>query len=231
MYKRQAATSTDPATLYGHYVSVNLRGSQLLNEQPAWTASKRFDRIAMDAGGNDIFVLNEQLSANVTISHGTNSYVANSASLMTAETETADHPEFATGSLGPMSGFCALAHIEPGIYFVRGFFVEVLAQTHIIQKYRRRPSARVGLSISESIVTPESDTSLLDNATGSSNYSAKGAHRLKFGLTLTSIALDSTEDENFIEILRLDNGVIKKYARTTDYSTVSYTHLTLPTKA
>ena len=106
-----AATSTDPATLYGHYVSVNLRGSQLLNEQPAWTASKRFDRIAMDAGGNDIFVLNEQLSANVTISHGTNSYVANSASLMTAETETADHPEFATGSLGPMSGFCALAHM------------------------------------------------------------------------------------------------------------------------
>ena len=60
------------------------------------------------------------------------------------------------------------------------------------------PSYRVGFTISESLVTPESDTTLLDNATGSSNENAKGAHRLKISLTLAKLSLNSTADSNFI---------------------------------
>ena len=43
----------------------------------------------------------------------------------------------------------------------------------------------LGFIISETLVTPESDATLTDNATGSSNYAAKGAHRLKITLTLS----------------------------------------------
>ena len=56
------------------------------------------------------------------------------------------------------------------------------------------PDARVGFTLSEELVTPESDSSLTDNATGSSNFAAKGAHRLKITLTLTSLAEGSTAD-------------------------------------
>ena len=45
-------------------------------------------------------------------------------------------------------------------------------------------SARVGFTVSEQLITPETDASLTDNAQGSSNFAAKGAHRLKIDLTL-----------------------------------------------
>ena len=46
-------------------------------------------------------------------------------------------------------------------------------------------SARVGFTIAENLITPESDASLTDNATGSTNFAeTKGAHRLQITLTL-----------------------------------------------
>ena len=42
----------------------------------------------------------------------------------------------------------------------------------ILNQYDSNPSYRVGLEILESIVTPEDDESLNDNAAGTSNYSA-----------------------------------------------------------
>ena len=40
-----------------------------------------------------------------------------------------------------------------------------------------------------------------------------GAHRFKIQLTLTKKTLASTEDSNFFEILRVENGVIKGQAK------------------
>ena len=54
-----------------------------------------------------------------------------------------------------------------------------LTQRIILDKYGNQPSYRVGLTIAEELITPEIDTTLLDNATGSSNINAKGAHRFK----------------------------------------------------
>ena len=68
--------------------------------------------------------------------------------------------------------------------------------------------ARVGFTITETLVTPESDSSLTAYATGSSNYAAKGANRLKIELTLSSLAEGSTADSSFIEIVRVKNGEI-----------------------
>ena len=67
----------------------------------------------------------------------------------------------------------------------------------VLDKYTNAPDYRVGLTIHESFVTSTDDTTLLDNATGSSNANATGAHRFKIDLILTKLALTSTEDAKF----------------------------------
>ena len=47
--------------------------------------------------------------------------------------------------------------------------------------------ARVGFDVKEELITPEADLTLTDNATGSANYAAKGAHRLKISLNLKKL--------------------------------------------
>ena len=115
------------------------------------------------------------------------------------------------------------ANIQEGVYFIRGHFVKVAEQRIVLDKYTNVPSYRVGLTVTETLETPEEDTSLLDNAQGSSNVNAKGAHRLKISLTLAKLALDSEEDENFIELLRTDTGVVQEKVRNTEYSVLGDT--------
>ena len=111
----------------------------------------------------------------------------------------------------------ASASVEEGVYFVRGQFVRV-SQRIVLDKYTNTPSYRVGLTVSEELVTPEADTTLLDNATGTTNVNAKGAHRLKISLTLSKLPLGSSDDEEFIELLRLNNGIVEKIIDKTDYN-------------
>ena len=83
------------------------------------------------------------------------------------------------------------ANIQEGVYFIRGHFVRVAEQRIILDKYTNTPSYRVGLNVTETLETPEEDSSLLDNAAGSTNLNAKGAHRLKLDLTLAKLSLTS----------------------------------------
>jgi hypothetical protein len=61
------------------------------------------------------------------------------------------------------------AEIQEGVYYINGFQVQVLNQVLILDKYTNTPSYRVGLTVTESFVTPNDDSSLNDNAAGSSN--------------------------------------------------------------
>ena len=115
------------------------------------------------------------------------------------------------------------ANIEEGIYFIRGHFVRVEEQRIILDKYTDTPSYRVGLTISEQLITPEDDTSLQDNAQGTSNENAKGAHRLKFTLTLSKKSLTDTDDSDFVELIRVRNGSLQEVARNTEYSVLEET--------
>ena len=72
--------------------------------------------------------------------------------------------------------------------------------------------------ITETLVTPEDDSSLLDNATGSTNYAAKGAHRLKFSLTLAKLERGSTADSNFVELVRYDGEFIRRTTKNSQYN-------------
>jgi len=115
------------------------------------------------------------------------------------------------------------ASIAQGVYYINGYFVTVLDQTIILDKYTNTPSYRVGVDIVESVVTSNTDNSLVDNAAGTSNFNAPGAHRFKISLTLSKRSLSSTSDSNFVELLRLENGILQNHIRSTEYSVLEDT--------
>jgi len=102
------------------------------------------------------------------------------------------------------------AKIDNGVYFIRGYFANVSSDTIVLSPYSNTASLRIGLSISEEIIDSNEDSSLNDNAQGFSNYAAPGADRLKIHTTLISKPLDDFYDDNFIELFRIENGIIKK---------------------
>ena len=101
------------------------------------------------------------------------------------------------------------AFIDAGTYYINGYFVEVDAQSLVLDKYTNTPDYRVGLTVTENFITSTDDSSLLDNATGSSNVNATGAHRFKITLTLAKLSLTSTADSSFVETFRLKNGKLQ----------------------
>ena len=117
----------------------------------------------------------------------------------------------------------AAAYVAEGVYYINGFHVEVAEQTLILDKYTNTPSYRVGLLVTESFVTPNDDGSLNDNAQGTSNQNAPGAHRFKISLTLTKKTLTAVDDANFVELLRLKAGILQNQVRTTDYAVLEDT--------
>ena len=128
----------------------------------------------------------------------------------------------ATATVASVHTGCA-AEVQKGVYYINGYHVEVSQQTVVLDKYTNTPSYRVGLLVTESFVTPNEDGSLNDNAQGSSNQNAPGAHRFKILLTLTKKSLTATDDANFVELLRLKNGIIQNQVRTTEYAVIEDT--------
>jgi len=111
-------------------------------------------------------------------------------------------------------------YIEKGVYFIRGYFVNVTSQTIILDYYSNTPSYRIGLRIDELLVNAKDDNSLYDNAKGFNNYAAPGADRLKINLTLVKKVLEDQDDTDFVELLRVKDGKIKKVNPKSDYNIV-----------
>lgn len=119
--------------------------------------------------------------------------------------------------------------IDNSIFYALGYFVYCESQSLIIAE-DNLPTCIVGLNVSEVITTSNDDTSLLDPALGSYNYSAPGADRYTISLDLAYYPFDPeleyTEanlQENFIEITRFINGVLQKKDISTQYSDIEKT--------
>ena len=112
----------------------------------------------------------------------------------------------------------SVAFISAGVYFIRGFFIDVNEQKIILDQYSSTPSYKVGLIVNESVVTSDLDETLYDNALGTTNYSSPGADRLNITATLSKQNILTTEDSNFIELLRLDSGTPVKLVENSIYS-------------
>ncbi len=115
-------------------------------------------------------------------------------------------------------GYGSISSVEDGVYYIDGFFVNVEKQSIIIDKYSDTPSVRVGLRKYDTFVAPEDNPSLNDNAQGSYNYAAPGAHRLKINMKLEYVELDSVIDtNNFIQLQVIENGILIQELRKTEY--------------
>ena len=79
------------------------------------------------------------------------------------------------------------------------------------------------MTVSETIVNAGGDVTLLDNAQGSSNFAAPGSDRLKLALTLTKKTLDSIDDIDFYEMLRVNKGIKEKDIKVPIYSVLEET--------
>lgn len=111
--------------------------------------------------------------------------------------------------------------VNQGVYYLRGYFINVPTESIILGWNSRIPSYSVGFRVFEEIVTADDDESLADNARGFSNYAAPGADRLKITTSLAKYSVSSFEetsfDKNYIEIFRVVNGEVKKLNRQTQY--------------
>ena len=98
--------------------------------------------------------------------------------------------------------------------------MSVEKQTIILDQYSNSPSVRVGLLVNETIVSSLDDSSLNDNSQGFSNYAAPGADRLKINLILSKKDIDDRNDQNFIELIRIKDGIIEKFVDRSQYNLV-----------
>ena len=192
-----AATTTDQPTLYLSYLG---------------TGTDNLEVIFRDG---------ENISANSGITHTT----AYSSGVASATTYTSIYSEGAgstdaqlRGSTGPAAGTGIAVDIQAGVYFIRGHFVECSEERLVISKYDSHVDYRCGFNVTETLVTPESESTLLDNATGSSNFAAKGAHRLKFTLALKKLDFGATADSNFVELVSVKHQIMRNLVRNTEYN-------------
>lgn len=105
-----------------------------------------------------------------------------------------------------------------GVYFIRGYFVDVDDETLILDQYTNTPNYRVGLDVIEELITADVDPNLNDNANGFNNYAAPGADRLKITAKLSKKPLDSFDYPNFIELANVKDGILRKINKNTTYN-------------
>ena len=118
------------------------------------------------------------------------------------------------------TGLSSAVSIADGVFYVLGNFVQISSTTIVIDKYSNRPTKRIGLTITETIYDYINDSSLLDPAVGASNYQAPGADRYVISLALSTRPIQLGDDQNFIELVRVENGVVSKLVDSSVYNVI-----------
>ena len=119
-------------------------------------------------------------------------------------------------------GYGSAVSVARGVYFVSDMFVLVEDQTIVLEKYSVTPTYKVGFAVTQNVITSQTDSSLNDNANGSPNYAAPGAHRFNINLVLTKKAPSATTAD-FVQIMQVENGIVRSKVRSTDYSILEET--------
>ena len=113
--------------------------------------------------------------------------------------------------------------IGEGVYFLRGTFAQVQSETIILDQYGEQPSYRIGFNIDEKFVTADEDPSLNDNASGYTNFAAPGADRFQMSINLEKKDLKDFNDQNFVEIARIEQGQLQTFVSDTQYNLINDT--------
>ena len=201
---------TTPVTITGETTGIQAKVIGYL--EPTATSQPALVIQYINTGSDnqtESFANSENISADISITHNT-SYGATIASATTFSDNASE-----TGSA---------VKVEEGVYFIRGQFIRNSAQILYYSQNNVTPSGRFGFKINEELITPETDSSLTDNAQGSANYAAKGAHRLKISLVLTAKTLGDSDDTDFVELITVKRGEVQaNRAQLTQYSVLGDT--------
>ena len=157
-----------------------------------------------DDNATDVFQDDEVLVTGTTISYATTFIAAGEGFANTISTNAS--------AIG--SAFI----LNQGVYYLRGYFVNVDSQILILDQYSTNSSYRIGLTVNEEIVSSDVDPSLNDNAQGYNNYTAPGADRLKITAILSKKLSDDYVDQGFVQLSEVSNGTLREILNTTKYN-------------
>jgi len=155
---------------------------------------------------------------NATLQFSDGELLTSNVTISTANTIIASGEAFASTIATNATSIGSAFSISNGVYFAKGQFLNVNDETILLDQYDNKPSYRVGLLITEKIINSDIDPFLNDNSRGFNNYAAPGADRLKITTSLFKKGLDDFDDNNFIELATISNGVLRSKVKTTDYS-------------
>lgn len=108
--------------------------------------------------------------------------------------------------------------IESGTVYSKGYFLSFPSQKIILDPTSQTPNVKIGFDSTESIVDYTQDTSLLDPALGSYNYSAPGADRIKLQPRIVKIPLNDESTPNFLTLVTVEEGIIVQIQKNTAYA-------------
>jgi hypothetical protein len=120
-------------------------------------------------------------------------------------------------------GYAFAAEVKEGIYYIDGFFVRNEEMHLYVGRFTNTPSFRVGFRVTEELITPEEEPRLSDNAQGTTNFAAPGAHRYRIKLSLVKLPLDSTDEMKFIELMRVKDGRVQNVIQKSSYAELEKT--------
>ena len=112
--------------------------------------------------------------------------------------------------------------VDEGTIYQKGFFSRVSPQLVVVSKYSNTEfSKSVGFYTAEDIIDSNEDPTLLDNATGTFNYAAPGADRLKLTPELQVLDKEVADaNTDFLPIIEFADGRPYKQNQSTVYNVI-----------
>lgn len=112
--------------------------------------------------------------------------------------------------------------VTSGVIYQKGYFSKVKDQFIVVDKYNALTNNVVGFDTSEEIATARTDDTLYDNATGTPNYNAPGANRLKLTPKLVSMSKSlAAANTDFLNIIEFSEGRPYKQNPTTKFNSIT----------
>lgn len=108
------------------------------------------------------------------------------------------------------------ARSTEGVVYHKGHFIRSEGQSGVVSKYTVTPTIRVGFETIESIIDSNQDSSLLDNASGATNFTAPGSSRLKISTKIKSKSLEEANTVGFFAVMDVQEGRVIR-TNTTGY--------------
>ena len=111
-----------------------------------------------------------------------------------------------------------------GVYFARGHFIRTDDQNIVVSKLNTTKALRIGFRTVEDIVDELTDPTLNSNALGYTNFMGPGASRLRIRLILATKEInDVSVDKDFIEIMRISDGIVQSQIDSSEYAELNKT--------